>query len=370
MGLLHNLRQDTAEKPPLAVESGGASDVFGYMSVPPNPSLLPTRVAIGVSSTGNFFMTEIAHMLADAFRRSGAETRIFAAQDASHMTIYDAVIVVAPHEFFSLGDGLKAFRALRRLPNLIMFNTEQCQTQWFQLAKQYLHAAAAILDISYETARYLTREGYNAFALPLGYSEYIEQTFTSETIPEHELFKYMSPSIKGSLPADYAARPIDILFVGTASSRREHFFARHAGYFAGKQAFIYMPDGNSPFLYSESRTIDFAAFVALVKRSKILLNIHRDEVPFLEWQRIVTLGILQKTLVITDHCEPGICIEPGIDYLDGSLDSLPQLCESALTDPRAAGSLATQAYQKLKDKYSLTDIVQRWWTAYAGTNGN
>src|SRR5271157_786159 len=43
-------------------------DVFAYMSTPIDPSALPKRVAIGVSSLGNFFMAEIAYMMENAFR--------------------------------------------------------------------------------------------------------------------------------------------------------------------------------------------------------------------------------------------------------------------------------------------------------------
>jgi hypothetical protein len=330
-------------------------------------SALPRSVAIGVSSLGNFFMNEIAHMIEDGFRKLGVETRLFAEHEAWSAASCEAVLVVAPHEFFLLGDGPIAFQVLRRSPILVMFNTEQQQTEWFAFAEQYFCRASAVLDINYQTARYLGRSGYRAFALPLGYSDYIERTFGGHKLPEHDIFKHMPALIRNSLPAAYAERPIDILFIGTSSARRQDFFARNASYFATKNTFIYLPDGTSPFLSTELRTIDFSAFVSIVKRSKVLLNVHRDEAPFLEWQRIVTLGILQRTLVITDHCEPGPFIEPNVDYLDGPLATLPELCEGALRNPQEAEYIAHRAYTKLRTQYPMEQILGRCWTALAKT---
>ncbi|MGA3210484.1 MAG: hypothetical protein ABSD20_04200, partial [Terriglobales bacterium] len=157
-------------------------------------------------------------------------------------------------------------------------------------------------------------------------------------------------------------RPIDILFIGTSSPRRQDFFARNADYFAGKKVFVYMPEGDKPFLKQDSRTIDFATFVALVKRSKLVLNVHRDDIPYLEWQRIVTLGIMQQTLVITDTCLPAPGLEPNLDYLEGPMEALPSLCESALSSVGIAEGIATRAYEKLKANYSFKEITGRCWT--------
>jgi hypothetical protein len=169
------------------------------------------------------------------------------------------------------------------------------------------------------------------------------------------------------LPATYAERPIDILFIGASSARRKKFFSQYASYFAAQKSFIYVPDTDRPFLAAESRTIDFASFVSLVKRSKILLNIHQDADPFFEWQRIVTLGIMQRTLVITDHCDSVPCMEPNVDYLDGPLETLPGLCEFALHNLREAECIVDRAYGKLRTQYPMEEILAKCWTALART---
>jgi len=250
-------------------------DVFGYMSNTVDFSALPRRVAIGVSSRGNFFMAEIARVLEDAFRQLGTQVRMFSESDALTLSFTDPVLIVAPHEFFLLGNGKKLLKALSGASALIMVNTEQPQTRWFGVAETYLKKASAVLDVNFESARHLAAAGYKAFVLPLAYSDYIARTFDGSTLPDHELFGPLGVGAHAAPPAQYSDRPIDILFVGTASPRRDRFFAGAAHFLASKNCFLYMPDGDTPFAAGESRTIDTAAFVALAKRSKILLNIHR-----------------------------------------------------------------------------------------------
>ena len=344
------------------------SEVFSYISTPVDASALPKSVAIGVSSLGNFFMAEIARMLEDAFRQLGVPARLFTESEALTISRDDAVFVVAPHEFFHLGEGPRAFDELRHVPTLVMVNTEQRQTPWFAIAELYLRQATAVLDINYESAQQLLHSGYKAFALPLGYSDYIAHSFDGRVLPEHELFKHMPASVF-NVPSSYADRPIDVLFVGTSSPRRQEFFCQNAGFFSAKNTFIYIPDGDKPFAQNGPMTIDFSTFAALVRRSKVLLNIHRDDTPYLEWQRIVTLGIMQKTLVVTEHCQPGPCIEPNVDYLDGPLQALPAFCDFALTNIKVADEIAERAYHKLQMLYPMKEILGRCWSAVIGKIG-
>ena len=342
-----------------------SKDAFSYLDVSDESLILPRRVAIGVSSRGNFFMTEIGRMLESAFRSLGVRTRLFSERETAQLDHEEAVVVVAPHEFFLLGDGPAALETLRGRPTLVMINTEQLQTKWFLTARTYLGHATAVFDISYESARQLSSSGLTSFFLPLGYSDYMVRSFDGSLSSSHPLLQHMALAELSTTPTSYSDRPIDILFIGTLSPRRSSFFAAHAGFFASKKSFIYLPAGDSPFLPGQSRTIDFATFVGLAMRSKILLNIHRDTTPYLEWQRIVTLGILQKTLVITDHCKPEPCIAPNLDYLDAPLEALPALCDLVLSDPKTAGQIAQRSHDRLKATCPMDLVLGRCWTAMA-----
>jgi len=354
--------QQLLDKEPAASYSD--EDVFGYMASGVDLSVLPRRVAIGVSSRGNFFMAEIARVLEDAFTQLGTQVRMFSESEALTLSFTDPVLIVAPHEFFLLGNSKELLKALTRAPALIMVNTEQPQTPWFGVAESYLKKASAVLDVNFESARHLAAAGYKAFVLPLAYSNYIARTFDGATLPAHELFQPLSNGPQ-TVPVHYSDRPIDILFVGTASLRRRAFFAGAARFLADKNCFLYMPEGDTPFAAGEARTINTAAFIALARRSKILLNIHRDDVPYLEWQRIVTFGIMQKTLVVTDHCNPGPCLQANVDYLDGPLEAVPRICELALSNCDIAEAIAERAFERLEANYPMEQVLGRFFTALA-----
>jgi len=347
----------------------GIGEVFSYMAGRIDRAALPRQVFVGASSLGNFFMAEIAHMITGAFRQLGIPATFVNESEACHLPAGVPMVAVAPHEFFHLGDGPKAFDRLKRASRIVMVNTEQPQTQWFALAMNYLKSASAVLDINFEAAMEIHRSGIPAFALPLGYSEYIARTFPGSELPEHPLYEFLPKSVISPLPKTYADRPIDILFIGTASARRHAFFARHAEFFASRNCILYLPDSNRPFLPGDARAIDFATMAALAHRSKIVLNVHRDETPYLEWQRIVTLGILQSTLVITDRCTLNPCITPNLDYLEGPLDGLPTLCNFALHNCDAAESMTAAAFRRLKENYSADQVLGRCWTALVSRIG-
>jgi len=308
-------------------------------------------------------MSEIGKILQQAFLELGVKATLVTEVDALTLPPASTVVVVAPHEFFPLGDGPKAYEFLAQSCHLVMVNTEQPQTPWFALAKSYFEKAITILDINFEAARHIRALGFPALALPLGYSTYIAGTYPGTILPEHELWRFIPPERIAPYPTAYADRPIDLLFIGTTSERRNRFFGRHAAFFASKETIIYMPIGNTPFLPDHSRTVDFSTLIALIRRSKILLNIHRDDSSYLEWQRIVTLGIMQKTLVISDTCDRTPCLAPNLDYLEGPLDALPMLCEFALSNAHVAERFANTAHARLQQTYPMDQILGRCWTA-------
>jgi hypothetical protein len=92
-----------------ALEGGDRPELAYLRSACAPPSLdAGHQVSIYVSSRGNAFFHEMAELLAHGFRRAGAETRILdetAEPAAESSPGHGHSIVVAPHEFFLLGDG-------------------------------------------------------------------------------------------------------------------------------------------------------------------------------------------------------------------------------------------------------------------------
>lgn len=291
------------------------------------------KVGVGCSSAGNFFMQEIADLVACGLSETGVSVQQFDQRNMPDVAAFDAIIIVAPHEFFTLQCGKGALKHLRKTPYLLMLNTEQPQTAWFAAALSYLKSADKILDMNYQTALRLNVNGLNAKFFPLGYSPTYYSQFEPTPLSRSGPMAGLPDAVVGYPAANFVDRPIDILFVGTVSPRRKEFFARNAAYFSAKECFIYMPSGSDPFSPESAATIGFQDLLGLARRSKVVLNIHRDADQYLEWQRIVNIGVFSGAIVVSETCDSNPILKPGYHYIDTPLCAMLQTIDHILSSP-------------------------------------
>ena len=71
---------------------------------------------------------------------------------------------------------------------------------------------------------------------------------------------------------------------------------------------------------------------ALLQRSKVLLNIHRDDNSYFEWWRLMQ-AFWQKTLVVTEPCVPHAIYRPGVHYLEEAPRHIPHLVDWVVRSP-------------------------------------
>ena len=130
------------------------------------------RVTLYVSSRGNSFFREMAELLELGFRSIGAEVAIL---DESTRALPpegrgEHAIVIAPHEFFLLGEGP---RHLSRgfLSRVSLWVAEQPGSEFFAMCFWFARFARGVLDINPLTAVAWNQMGVHARALPLGWLE-------------------------------------------------------------------------------------------------------------------------------------------------------------------------------------------------------
>ena len=103
-----------------------------------------------------------------------------------------------------------------------------------------------------------------------------------------------------------------------------------------------------------------ATVIGLAQRSKIVLNIHHGQDKYFEWQRIVMHGIWQRALVISEPCSPAPPFQPGVDFVEASLEEIPQKIGYYISSPegqREAQAIAAQGFQTLTEKCRLADFL-------------
>ena len=185
-----------------------------------------SSVRIFVASAGNEFMLDIARLLEDGFRSVGADCRLEV--DVVPSAARDGVLqlVVAPHEFCTLflAKTLNHARLATALHETFVLNVEQPGSGWFDTAWEFARLARGVFDISREGAAEFRRRGVPALHAALGYSPLME----ARAVP------------------DLADRPVDVLFIGHGSTRRQAFFARHARFFARHHCRIVLVDVSRP----------------------------------------------------------------------------------------------------------------------------
>jgi Methyltransferase domain len=314
--------------------------------------------AIYTSSVGNYFFSELRDLLAAGFRSLGLQVDVRDEREG-FSEVADWHLIVAPHEFFYLGGGPE----LRDQPspsNLIVFNTEQPSTQWYARAYHCFSKAYGIWDINHHSSQEISGEGFNCEYLPLGYLSDFKPFEEIKELPEHYGTCSLDEKIRKNtyLHKPFAERPIDVLFLGTLSARREKIFAHTSRVLSNHICYLHLPETQGPLLAGFNTPMDTATSVGLAQRSKILLNIHRGADRYFEWHRIVMHGIWNRALVVTEPCGDGPPFQPGVDFIEARLSQIPDVVEYYLTDPKGqveAQAITLSGFQTLSEQCKLTD---------------
>lgn len=293
------------------------------------PTGLPA-VTVFVSSLGNSFMKEIKDEI--AMQLSAVGCRVQEADENSDPSSLTGIpVVIAPHEFFILGNG-KKWRTNGFISRAVMVSTEQPQTSWFRISLPFLLRCKAVIELCYQCSVLLQEAGKPSF--------FYMPAFNAST-PDFRECEIVNTPIIQALPKaafefdpakdSFLSRPIDIAFFGSDSPFRDKFFAHAASRLAAhSQIILYRRSQGSPKPYGSHEQVARINNFTL-QRSKILLNIHRDALGYFEIHRIGVMGFLNRTLVVSDPCIPHPLFKPGEHYLEESTGRIPKLIDWILT---------------------------------------
>lgn len=237
-------------------------------------------VRVFVSAVGNQFMVDIADAIVEACGELGRDAELV----VGGLPAAGAVnLVVAPHEFFALHDADDRAIAAA-LPHTITLSTEQPGTPWFETGLRYASRARARYDINRHGADAATARGVATRWLQLGATR----------------------SMAAAMPA--TGRDIDVLFLGGDTPRRRALLAALAPALQAVRAELRLFPIDRPVDQRTPGLVFGADKYALLARSRVLLNIHRDErhPAYFEWARMVE-AMANGCVVVTeptDGCAP------------------------------------------------------------------
>ncbi len=305
------------------------------------------RVGILVSSHGNVFMQDIADDLAADLAATGIAVERMDEHAAPHCRP-PLSIVVAPHEFFVLGAGRGWIRA-DVLTEAVMLNTEQAQTRWFALALPFMLAARGVIDLNAQMCGLFAAAGLPALQITPA-SPHAGAVLDAAD-RRHPLFRVLPAAARRDPDpaAPFADRPLDIAFFGAATAQRSAFFARHAGFFAGCESFLYCrPQARGPIRGdgADGALSRIARHVG--GHARITLNLHRDEFGYFEWHRVVRLGLSMGSVVVSEPSQPHPALHAGVHFFEAPSRQIPELIEWLLRTPdgRRAAAAAQEAARR------------------------
>jgi hypothetical protein len=332
-----------------------------------------SSVSVLVHSSGNLFMTEIAELLTAGFTAAGfqaslADESVVMSEQGESLRDQTRVIV-APHEFFFIP---RAGQVVDKswAEGAIVLNVEQLHTVWFQHGADSLPGAAAILDINVQSAAALAAAGLPAAFLPLGYVANASPfDLPVADLPDLPALQTLEPALKRWRPSaedSLAERPLDILFIGSRSERREEYFGRVGERLARWRCHWLLADSSAPQVRGRTAVLSSEAAIGLARRAKILLNLHQSENLFFEWHRIVLQGIWQRAVVVTEPVSPQPFFVPGEHFFECPLDKIPDLLMWLLETEEgraAARAVRERAYEHLVSRVRLEEALLNLFSA-------
>ena len=309
-------------------------------------------------SQGNFFFSEIRDFLAACWRKVGVEVVVGNERTKRRGSSWRTV-VIAPHEF----KILKNNSILDRNEGQTVFiNTEQPHTRWFSAALPFLLNSRLVFDLNWQTCLLLRKFGINAHFLPLGVDEHAQITKPRRMMPLKEAIRGMVSKDRALITSmKWDNRPIDILFVGTMSQRRSDFFARNADIFAKHRCFFHIPPGDRPISRQSPDCLNSRDMADLCRRSKIVLNIHRDELSYCEWHRIFFHALRQSALVVTEPMMTVPRFKSNKDFIESSIERIAYKVHRILTNNtkrQQAKAIARHGESTFRDNFSALKIAR------------
>ena len=315
-------------------------------------------IAIYSSSLGNYFFNEIQELIGEGLKNLGYSVTI-CDENKGFIKRAKQHIVVAPHEFFYLGKGQKLLN--RKTPEgLILLNTEQPSSKWFDLAFNTFHKAMSIWDMEYNSCQRLKKHIKYVHYLPLGYIPNKALFKEVKKLPIHDGTQFLEANIKEQsfLNESFEKRPIDILFIGHASERRQAFFAKYANVFSAFRCYFHFTNiSTGPVIPGKTTFMNTETVIGLVQRSKIVLNIHHGVDEYFEWHRMILQGVGQKALVVTEPSGEAPPFEKGRDYVETAIEDIPQTITHLLTTKegvKKANEIIKQGFETLSKDCDLS----------------
>ncbi|MDQ3319081.1 MAG: glycosyltransferase [Actinomycetota bacterium] len=301
-------------------------------------SAATTLCFVGASG-GNHFMNELLAAVAHTVRAEGVQAGVvmddFSPTADATVRIDDSTVyVIIPHEYFGLvAPARHPTRA--QLARTISLCVEQPGTTWFEASRRHAARTAAAMDIQRSSVRVLRRHGLAAEHFRLGYSDYWDRWGGDDDVD----------------------RPIDVLYMGSASERRDRLLASYAEALWPHETRLLIP----PLAPRTHRRPDYLLTEEkwrCLRSAKTILNLHRQDKPYFEWVRVLE-AIANGCVVVSEHSTDGSPLVAGEHYISAGADNVALLASGLLQDEERLRAIRLGVYEFVRSELSMRPAAQR-----------
>ena len=277
----------------------------------------------------NAFFSELAVILRDELRALGIEATT-SIGTGSRPRPELVQVLLPPHEYVALtGDGMPPDRVGR----MIFICAEPPASPWFEGNVRLASFAGAMFDINQASVEEFASRGIDARHLQLGYSASWDR---------------FDPD---------AERDVDVAFLGCATERRGRLLAGYAPTLARLRSELVISDNDHPNPASGASFLAGEDKWSLLRRSKVLLNVHREShPPYFEWVRVLE-AIHCGAVVVSEPSSHFAPLEPGRHFAVGRAEELDRLAGELLDSPGRLDSIRRDAYDYIRTRLPMSDAA-------------
>lgn len=302
------------------------------------------RICLVSASGENVFFGEILEAFGDALREHGFE--IERSVDCFPPPAEDLVCLFIPHEYLALVDEL-AHPTPAQMSRTVAICTEQPGTSWFDVTVEAAERAGAVVDINPLAAKEMRRLGIVAEHAQLGY------------VPAWDVWH----------GAEDKQREIDMAFLGRFTEERARSIARCVRTLERRRAAVYLTETIRPHVAGASYYLSGERRGELLANSKVLLNVHQQKLPYLEWHRILS-AVLNGCVVLTEHSLLTEPFQAGQHFVSARAEDLPLVLEGLLAQPQRIEEIRHAAYETVRDEMPMSAATEVMLKAIERVEGN
>jgi hypothetical protein len=289
------------------------------------------KIRFIASPRGNYHMTELLAGVCGAARDAGydaqLESSVFPPPDEH--TAY----VVIPHEH-CVCEPPSAWPSLEQRRRTIALCVENPPSPWFEKVCELAPRFSRMLAINRSSLDELKRRRIPAEHLQLGYTSHWDRWGGEE-----------------------GPRPIEVTYLGSEEARRDAIIAGYGRWLWHRRTAMLVPRMTSKPSARPDYLVDGAKYEHL-RRSNVLVNLHRDGTRSFEWVRVLQ-AIANGCVVVSEPSRDNAPLIAGEHFLVAAADSIPHIVEGLLREPQRLEAIRAAAYETVKEELNMATTVEQ-----------